>query len=135
MLIGSRTVHKAGVLPKFIQVSTDDLFKVFPLPEGRPAPDVLQMGDNFVFPGELSTEPDMPPLVGRPPYPWDEFHVEVAKRVKEGTLWEKQDAFINDMQTWWRNRWGREVGRSTLQQKIKPYYDGLVWQKKSENNL
>jgi hypothetical protein len=124
-----------GATYKFIQVLTDDLFKVFPLPEVRPASDVLQMGDNFVFSGELSTEPVMPTLKGRPPYPWDEFHVEVAKRVKQGTLWEKQDAFINDMQEWCRNRWGREVGISTLKQKIKPYYDALVWQQKSENDL
>ena len=123
-----------GATYKFIQVLTADLFKAFPLPDPRPASDVLQMGDNFVFSGELR-EAEPLPVVGRPPYPWEEFHVEVAKRVKEGTLWEKQDAFINDMQGWCRNRWGREVGISTLKQKIKPYYDAFVWQKKSENDL
>jgi hypothetical protein len=120
---------------KFIQVLTDDLFKEFPLPDPRPAPEVLQMGDNFVFSGELNTEPVMPSVVGRPPYPWDEFYVEVAKRVKEGKLPEKQEAFISDMQAWCRNRWGQEVGRSTLLQKIKPYYDEFVRQRMSENDL
>jgi hypothetical protein len=128
---------------KFIQILTDDLLIEFPLPDSGPASDIVQIGDNFVWvrmvdnlvwSGELSGQPVMPPAQGRPPLKWDEFHLEVAKRLKKGTLWEKQDAFINDMQAWCRDLWGREVGISTLKQKIKPYYDAFVWQKKPEND-
>jgi hypothetical protein len=120
---------------KFIQLVTDDLFKALPLPDSRPASDVVQMGDNFIFSGELREETEMFPLTGRPPViKWDEFHVEVAKRVKEDMLPEKKEAFIADMQAWCRNRWGREVGRSTVSQKIKPYYDEFMRQRMPEND-
>jgi len=55
----------------------------------------------------------------------------MAKRISEGLLPEKQEAGIADMQDWCARRWGKSVGRSTLLQKIKPYYDGFI--RKSEN--
>jgi len=55
------------------------------------------MVDNFVLSGELRSEPVMLPVQGRPPFKWEEFFVELAKRVKEDKLPEKQEALIADM--------------------------------------
>jgi hypothetical protein len=119
---------------KFVQIATNDLFKEFPLPTPLPAPsEVVQVGGNFVWTGSLTTEVPKR-FLGRPPFKWDEFHLEVAKRVKEDRLPSKQEAFIIDMESWCRDRWGQEVGRSTLLQKIKPYYDTFVRAEKSEKD-
>ena len=45
----------------------------------------------------------------------------------------KQEAFIAEMQQWCRQRWDRDVARSTLLQKVKPYYDALI--RKSESSV
>jgi hypothetical protein len=108
------------------------LFREIPLPDPKPAHDVAQIGDNFVLTRELKTDIQLP-AVGRPPLKWDDFHVEIAKRVQRGELPSKQEAYISEMQAWCVSRWGQEVGRSTLLQKIKPYYDSFVRSKKSEN--
>ena len=71
------------------------------------------------------------PVVGRPSFRWDEFNVEIAKRARDGSLPDKQEAMIGEMQIWCKKRWDVDVARSTLLQKIKPYYDALV--RKSEN--
>ena len=68
---------------------------------------------------------------GRPAYDWDTFHLQMARRCKEGSLPTKQEALIAEMQAWCLTAWGRSVGRSTLLQKIRPYYDAFV--RKSEN--
>jgi hypothetical protein len=119
---------------KFIQLATENLFKEFPLPNPEPALGVLQVGDNFVLSEQLTTEPLMLLPRGRPPLKWDEFHLEVAKILKENKLPLKQEAFIDEMQAWCRIHWGQEVGRSTLLQRVKPYYDTFMRAKRSEND-
>jgi hypothetical protein len=71
-------------------------------------------------------------ILGRPSFKWDEFHLEIAERLQKGVLPTKQKAFISEMQQWCKTQWGREVARSTLLQKIKPYYDAFVRAEKSE---
>jgi hypothetical protein len=102
---------------------TEDLFREFPLPASQDAPGVGKIGDYLI----LSDEAAGPlPKSGRPPLPfWDDFHLELAKRVVNGTLRQKQEAFIADMTEWCKDR-GHSPGRSTLLQKIKPYYDEFI---------
>jgi hypothetical protein len=65
-------------------------------------------------------------IKGRPPFDWDSFHVEMARIYSEKGLPAKQESLIEDMKKWCRGTWGRDVGRSTLLQRIKPYYDRLA---------
>jgi hypothetical protein len=65
-------------------------------------------------------------LRGRPPFNWGAFHVEIAMRIKSNSFPEKQEALIADMQKWCCENWQQEVGRSTILQKVKPYYDALA---------
>jgi hypothetical protein len=116
----------------FILVDTNELINVFPpppLPEGS---NIAKIGGQWVLPKGVSEISASGRTPGRPPLKWDEFHLEVAKYVQQGTLPEKQDAFIFTMEQWCKTHWGREVGRSTILQKVKPYYDTFVRSKKSE---
>lgn len=49
----------------------------------------------------------------------------MAGRVQRGPLPAKQEALIAEMQDWCKAKWGLDVGRSTLLQKLKPYYDAF----------
>jgi len=111
-----------------ILVDTESLLAAFPLPSDPPVIQVDRIGDSFVLRATFSDEyaPAPRQKVGRPPLPWDQFHLEMTRRVKNGTLDPKQEATIADMQDWCLKRWGQKPARSTLLVKISPYYDEFV---------
>jgi hypothetical protein len=104
-----------------IVVKTDDLFRVFPLPTPEDAPGVRKIGNYLVDTEEYAD----PKPRGRPPFPWDEFHLEIARRLMNGKLG-NQKRFEGEMQDWCKSRWGRVLGISTLRQKISPYYNEFI---------
>lgn len=121
----SRAVGRGGAY-SFILIPTADLIKEFPLPDGQAVRDVVRMGDNL-FLNSNTTLITAISKRGRPPIiNWDDFHLEMAKRVKRDDLPEKQEAFIFEMQGWCKNRFGVAVQRGALLGRIKPYYDTFV---------
>jgi hypothetical protein len=108
-----------------IIVETEDLFREFPFP--RPEETVVgRIGDCFILTDEIAAPTRN---LGRPPFPWDEFHLELARRVVRHEL-PKQDSVLKAMQDWCESQWGKSPGDSTLKQKLKPYYDEFVWPEK-----
>jgi hypothetical protein len=105
-----------------IVLKTDDLFCEFPLPTPEDASDVRWIGRYLA----ASEEYAGPSPRGRPPFPWDDFHLEVARRLVSGELPNKQYLFEDEMREWCQSHWERKVGESTLRQKISPYYDEFV---------
>jgi hypothetical protein len=57
----------------------------------------------------------------------------MAERVRDG-LPSKKDACILDMEKWCADKWKRSVGKSTLAQMIKPYYDKFVWKAETQKD-
>jgi hypothetical protein len=110
-----------------IIVETEDLFREFPFPRPEETGVVGRIGDCFILTDEIAAPTRN---LGRPPFAWDELHLELARRVVKGMLRDKQDAFEEDMKNWCESRWGRTPGTSTLRQKISPYYDEFVRSKK-----
>ncbi len=120
----SRAVGRGGAY-SFIMTPTADLMREFPLPQGQAVSDVVRIGNDLVMNSGTGTVVEMQ-RKGRPAQNWDEFHLEFAKRVARGALPDKQDSFIEEMQAWCKKHWGRPMGRNTLLEKIKPYYDAFV---------
>ncbi len=110
-----------------ILIETVKLFEVFPVPKSEIVRQVSQVGNGYVIldGGDQAINPRSS-LRGRPSFDWKDFDIEMAKRVRDRTLPPKQEALILEMQAWCQAHWGRDVGRSTLLQKIKPYYDAFV---------
>jgi hypothetical protein len=109
-----------------VLVDTMQLLAAFPIPEVRNVKRAFQVGDAFVLLDDEGNTQDAPASrLGRPSYRWEEFNIEMAKRVRDGALPEKQEAMISNMQAWCLKQWGRQVARSTLLSKIKPYYDAF----------
>lgn len=110
-----------------ILVETEKLFQEFPIPKVGNLKQVSQIGDGYVLFDEAGNTVS-PPVKsrGRPSLNWEEFGIEMARRLRDGGFPEKQEALIVEMQAWCKACWGVDVGRSTLLQKIKPYYEKLV---------
>jgi hypothetical protein len=58
--------------------------------------------------------------------PWDQFHLEVAALAKVNALPRKKEAAIQHFEDWFREKLGLRVGRSSIGQKLTPYYDRFV---------
>jgi hypothetical protein len=114
-----------------ILVEVAQLFNLFPLPNGEAYGGVRKAGDYLV----LTSDDDIRGRaeLGRPPYNWDEFHLEMAKRVGKG-LPEQKKVCISEMQEWFMDKSNKRVAESTLAQKIKPYYDEFVWKSETRKD-
>ena len=109
-----------------ISCQMDEVLAQFP--GERQRVDVQQIGDSFVL-QDVSQRPRALTSRGRPSYPWDSFHVEVASMLHEGTLPEKKEAAIQHFQDWFQRSHGIKVSRSAIGQKLTDYYAILKRQK------
>jgi hypothetical protein len=108
-----------------IHCRTDDVFSAFP---GTYVPvSAGQSGGNFLVNDAASTGPianvRQP---GRPPYPWEPFFLEVATLIHNGQLPAKKEAGIQLLHEWFYNTHGISPSRSSIGEKLKPYYDRFV---------
>ncbi len=63
---------------------------------------------------------------GRPPFQWESFHVEVARKFRDGEMPDKKEAAIEELQQWFEKFHGMRPSRSIVGEKLKPYFDGLM---------
>jgi hypothetical protein len=89
--------------------------------------------------GELSltTSPVVPEGIsnakrGRPPLPWERFHVEVARMFRDGEVPPKKESAIEYIIGWFKREMHEDVSRSAVGERLKIYYDRLV-RPKAEN--
>jgi len=115
-----------------IHVNTAQLMALFPPPPAEDAKSVSLVAGSYILDEAAPTKITKTGKRGRPAENWDTFHLEMFDRLKTNNIPEKQEAFIQDMQAWCLKNWGKEPGRSTLLQKISPFYDRFI-RKKSEN--
>lgn len=95
-------------------------------PQIERAEDVVRVGDTYAIQkSEIDLVTPTAPR-GRPPLDWDSFHVEVARRFRDNRVPAKQEAFILEMQEWCHGAWAKQVARSTILGKVRPYYTHLV---------
>ena len=108
-----------------ILIDTATLLDVFPH-AGVELNGVMKVGDSLVINSDESTSATPKLKRGRKPYPWEELYVEITRRIQDGKLPEKQESFISEMEQWCSSKWGKKIGRSTLLEKVSPYYDAFV---------
>jgi hypothetical protein len=122
--VGRKDAHALILIP------TLELITAFP-PPPEPPQEAMRIGDCYAIPEDRTGPRTEGGRRGRPPFDWDAFHLEMAKRVHADGLPAKQEALIADMQAWCLQSWGRAVGRSTLLQKVAPYYSAFVGRQNS----
>jgi|GEM_PF-6678778 len=62
---------------------------------------------------------------GRPPLPWDDFQVEVARLYADGEMPTKKEAAIALLREWFQEHKQKDVSRSAIGAKLKPYFDKI----------
>ena len=116
-----------------VHFSTEVMIAAYPIPSSTAIGNVIPVGDLYVLDALDHAELTMPSRRGRPPLPWDRFHLEVAALVKADALPRKKEAAIHQFAEWFQNELGISVGRSSIGEKLAPYYDRFV-HSKSENS-
>jgi hypothetical protein len=107
-----------------VSLRTEDVLSVFP-GERQEVVGVERIGSTLVL-------SEKPPVArsrsrrGRPPYPWDAFHLEMADLLARGELPKKKEATIEHFQVWFLREHGVTASRSVIGEKLKPYYDRFI---------
>jgi hypothetical protein len=109
----------------WINFNVAQMFCVYPVPDLSTIGSVKKLCDSYILDREKLDDPHPQVRRGRPPLPWEQFHVEVAAYVHEKGLPEKKEAAIGDFERWFHKK-GISVSRSAIGQKLKPYYQRIL---------
>ena len=117
----SDTVHYCH-----IQFNTKEVLSYFPGEKREPVQSVERIGPSCYVVRDDGNR--MPARVarGRPPYPWEGLHVQVAAMIKRGDLPIKKEAAIQHFQDWLEEKHGVKPSRAAVGEKLKPYYDHFI---------
>jgi hypothetical protein len=102
-----------------ISFLTEDVLSVFPGNREAVA-GIERVGDSYVL-IERRGHARVTTRRGRPPYPWDAFHIEVAGLLRRDELPEKKEAAIEYFRSWFEREHAIRASRSVIGDKLKPY--------------
>jgi hypothetical protein len=120
-----------------IHCRTDEVLVVFPGESREPVFGVEKIGGSFLISeAAAKTRHNEDRRRGRPSYPWEAFHLEVAALLQSGELPAKKEAGIQHFQEWFHRGLKMKPSRAAIGEKLKPYYDRFVRpaDKKSQNH-
>jgi hypothetical protein len=107
-----------------ITCRTEEVLAVFPGDRAE-VHGIERIGDTFVL-NEGPTIRRTQARRGRPPYAWDQFHLEVASLLHRGKLPAKKEAAIEHLQGWFQKELGVRPSWAAVGDKLKPYYEKFV---------
>jgi hypothetical protein len=94
-------------------------------PGDRERLSVERIGGTYVL-SETAKQPPAHRRRGRPPYPWDRFHVEVAALLQRKELPVKKEAAIQYFQSWFAGELNVRPSRAVIGEKLVPYYERFI---------
>ena len=110
----------------WIRLKTDDMLKTFPLQESVPAFGLQRIGTNFILNEAAKDLAELARPRGRPAFPWEAFHVEVADLLLRGELPDKKEFAIQLLQDWFAKNLNQRPSWAAIGAKLKPYYDRFI---------
>ena len=110
----------------WINFDVDSVLSAHPMPEKPPIGTVTPAGDLLHPQIGRWRRTKFSTRRGRPSLPWDQFHLEVAALAISNALPQKKEAAIQHFESWFKEKLGLQVGRSSISQKLTPYYDRFV---------
>ncbi len=109
----------------WIQLNVPDLLNRYPPKSLLKPGQVFPIGASVAVAGLTTSSATSTSSRGRPPLPWDSFHVEVARLYATSSMPEKKEAAIALLQEWFLQDTGKAVSRSAIGAKLKPYIDQI----------
>lgn len=110
----------------WVRVDVKSMLTTYPLPDTHTIFGAIRkLCDAYIFESDDVSDAPSEARRGRPSLPWDSFHVEVAARAKAGRLPDKKEAAISELGEWFRDTHGLAVSRTSIGQKLTPYYQVL----------
>lgn len=109
----------------WIYLSVDELLERYPPENFIKSGSAYMIGGSVAVAGYQPTSTNMASRRGRPPLPWDDFHVEVARLYAIGEMPLKKEAAIALLREWFREHKQKDVSRSAIGAKLKPYFDKI----------
>ncbi|PHR62651.1 MAG: hypothetical protein COA47_02780 [Robiginitomaculum sp.] len=115
----------------WIHVDVKEMLKLYPPKMLIKNKDIQSLGGSYAVANSVVHRTFSKSILGgRPPKPWEVFHVEVARRFRDGDMPQKKEAAIAELAEWFIKKTGNKISRSAIGEKLKPYYDELM--KKTE---
>jgi hypothetical protein len=109
----------------WILINVPDLLNRYP-PRDLLKPGLaFPLGASVAVSGLSAGKTTLPSNRGRPPLPWDSFHVEVARLYATNSMPDKKEAAIALLQDWFLQSAAKAVSRSAIGAKLKPYIDRI----------
>lgn len=109
----------------WIYLDTAEVLERYP-PEILIKPDsAFPIGSSVAIAGYQPARQERTSKRGRPALPWDDFHVEVAHLYATRSMPTKKEAAIALFQEWFLKNKRKEVSRSSIGAKLKPYFDKI----------
>jgi hypothetical protein len=110
----------------WVHLKVEDMLRLFP-PAESVKDKIFSVGTTFAMasavPPAAATQRS---LRGRPPLPWHEFHVEIARMFRDGEMPQKKEAAIAALQNWFQIAHGKSASRAAIGERLKPYFDQLI---------
>ena len=107
-----------------ISFPTDDVLRLFP-GDREEVSGVQRVGETLIL-SERPRHHQSNVRRGRPPYPWEGFHIEVADLIRRNELPDKKEAAIEHFQSWFKREHGTRPSRAVVGEKLKPYFDKFI---------
>jgi hypothetical protein len=107
-----------------LSLSTEEVLKLFP-GERQAVVGVERVGETLIL-GDGLRPSQASIRRGRPPYPWDAFHLELAELLRREQVPTKKEAAIEYFQSWFEREHGVRPSRAAVGDKLKPYFDKFI---------
>ncbi len=109
----------------WVHFNVSDVLNRYP-PERLVDPkNAFPIGASIAIVGALKRGEAIEGKRGRPSLPWDQFHVEVARLYANREMPQKKEAAIAILQEWFSKDLDKNVSRSAIGGRLKPYFDAI----------
>src|SRR5262249_372303 len=104
-----------------IHFRTDEVLAVFPGDNREQVIAVKKIGSSYLLnESAAKIRPGSRRSRGRPSYPWEAFHLEIASLIQGRDLPVKKEAGIQYFQDWFQRALGIRPSRAAIGEKLKP---------------
>ncbi len=109
----------------WVNISVVDMLELYPPEILIKSSNAFSIGTSVAVVSGAISKDISKKRTGRPPLPWSDFHVEVARMYKDGEMPEKKEAAIATLQEWFYRSTGQSASPTAVGDKLTPYFQSF----------